>query len=98
MEVRKEAGKGEKENKSKSWGRNRFNSMQIVIYGGNKIQELFFTAFNVGKAIFSSKTSDFSCINFTSFYIVLHFPHILAVYPLQRVFQSKLYESLLGIT
>ena len=42
MEIRKEAGKGERENKSKSWGRNRFNSKQIVIYGRNKIQELLF--------------------------------------------------------
>lgn len=30
-----------RENKEKSQGRNRFTSIRIVVYGGNKIQELF---------------------------------------------------------
>lgn len=72
----------ERKNKSKSQGRNRFGSIQIFMYGRNKIQELFFSTFNLGKAIFSFKSYGFLISTLPILYVVLKFPLLLIVYPL----------------
>lgn len=59
-----------------------FNSIQWLCMAEIKFQSYFFSIFNLGRVIFSSKSSGFSCINFTSVKL-LHFPLVLIVYPLQ---------------